>query len=144
MSRVMKYELTLVKEGTCQYEAIGSPSAAYAIATSLGLEDKAEEEFWIVCLDTKNKPIGLHMVSRGGLNSSFVHPREVFKRALLNNACSIICIHNHPSGNPKPSQADINITRRLVDAGELIGINVIDHIIIGEGTHLSLKEERLI
>lgn len=142
-AKVMKYGVMLVKEGNCSYEPIKGPECAYNIAVSLGLPDKAEEEFWIVCLDTKNKPIGLHMVSRGNLNSSIVHPREVFKRAVANNACSIILMHNHPSGNPHPSSTDIDITRRLVEAGELLGIKVLDHLIIGDGTHVSLKEEML-
>ena len=139
-AKVMKYGVMLVKEGNCSYEKINGPEGIYCIAESLGLADKAEEEFWIICLDTKNKPIGLHMVSRGSLNSSMVHPREVFKRAIANNSCSIILMHNHPSGNPEPSGADIDVTRRLVEAGELIGIKVLDHIIVGD-TCQSLKSQ---
>lgn len=146
MNRVMRYSLTLVKEGTTSYtfeKPVTNQSIAYDIAKSLQLDMKAEEEFWIICLDTKNKPNGLHLVSQGSLNSSVVHPREVFKRAILNNACSIICMHNHPSGVPEPSQTDIDITRRLTEGGVLIGITVLDHIIVGEGQYRSLKEMML-
>lgn len=73
-----------------------------------------------------------------------VHPREVFKRALLNNASSIALMHNHPSGNPQPSQADMDVTRRLVEAGELLCIKVLDHLIVGDGTYVSLKEKMLL
>lgn len=144
MKKVNRYEITLVKEGTCEYEAAGSPEAAMAIAKSINISSKAEEEFWMICLDNKNVPIGLHMISRGSLNSTIVHPREVFKRALINNAASIIVMHNHPSGNPAPSQEDIDITRRLDDAGKIIGIRCLDHIIIGDGgACVSLKEKCL-
>lgn len=84
------------------------------------------------------------MVSKGNLNSSIVHPREIFKRAVLNNAASIICMHNHPSGDPTPSQNDIDITKRIDEAGELMGIPLLDHVIIGDGTYISLKEKMLI
>lgn len=138
--------LKMVKENTVSYDArqnITSPDTAYKLAQSIEMEEKAEEEFWILCLDTKNKPCGLHMVSRGSLNSSMVHPREVFKRALLNNACSIMLMHNHPSGNPNPSQADIDITNRLIESGELLGITVLDHIIVGENDYVSFKAKCL-
>jgi DNA repair protein RadC len=140
---VTKYTIALVKEGSCHYEAVKGPEAAANIAKSLMLEDAAEEEFWLICLDAKNKPVGLHMVSRGNLNSTTVHPREVFKRAILNNSCSIICMHNHPSGDPTPSGADIETTKRMAEVGELLGITLLDHIIIGDGTHKSLKESML-
>ena len=77
------------------------------------------------------------------MNASIVHPREVFKAAILNNASRIICLHNHPSGDPEPSKEDIEITRRLVEAGEIIGIEVLDHVIIGEQRYLSMKERGL-
>lgn len=147
MNRVMRYNLTLVKEGTTSYtydnEMISKPDMAYDIARSLCLDVKAEEEFWIICLDTKNKPIGLHMVSRGSLNSSIVHPREVFKRALLNNANAVILMHNHPSGIPHPSSSDIEITKRLQEGGELLGVKVLDHIIVGDNDWLSFKTQSL-
>jgi DNA repair protein RadC len=74
------------------------------------------------------------------VNATIVHPREVFKAAMLNNAAAIICIHNHPSGDPEPSRVDIETTHRLVDAGNILGIDVLDHIIIGDGKYISLQE----
>jgi DNA repair protein RadC len=83
-------------------------------------------------------------VSIGGLHSSIVHPREVFKTAVKRSAASIILAHNHPSGDPTPSQEDISITRRLIEAAKIIGIELLDHVIIGDSTYCSLKEKGLI
>jgi DNA repair protein RadC len=95
-----------------------------------------------LCLNTKNKVAGAHIISQGSLSASIVHPREVFKAALLNNSASIILAHNHPSGDPEPSREDVETTKRLVEAGEILGIRVLDHVIIGE-QYLSMKEEGL-
>lgn len=103
-----------------------------------------KEYFKIAILDTKNQILTIENISIGTLNASIVHPRDVFKIAIKRNANSIILIHNHPSGDTTPSSEDINITRRLVDAGDLIGIKVLDHIIIGDNKYLSLKEKNLI
>ena len=98
-----------------------------------------------MCLDTKNKVTGLFKVSQGSLNSSIVHPREVFKRALMQNSNSIILAHNHPSGDVTPSGEDISITRRLQEAGDILGIKVLDHLIIGAGgRYKSFKEDGII
>ena len=92
-------------------------------------------------LDTKNHIIAAHEVTRGSLNASIVHPREVFKAAVMANASSIICFHNHPSGNPNPSREDLAVTDRLVKAGKILDIPVLDHIIIGDpGEYISLKD----
>lgn len=103
-----------------------------------------QECFKIIMLDTKNKVIKVEEISRGTLNTSLVHPREVFVKAIKQHAAAIILAHNHPSGDTEPSAEDKSITRRLVDAGELIGISVLDHIIIGRGTYLSFKQEILL
>ena len=95
---------------------------------------------WLITLDTKNNITGIFTVSTGSLNASIVHPREVFKRAVLQNAASIIICHNHPSGDPTPSQEDINTTKRIYDAGKILGIELLDHIIIGDNDYISLKE----
>lgn len=100
-----------------------------------------QEQFRILLLNTKNVIIACEEVSRGSLNSSIVHPREVFARAIKRSAAAIILVHNHPSGDPTPSQEDINITRRLVEVGRLVGIEVLDHLIIGDGVFSSLKEK---
>jgi len=103
-----------------------------------------QECFKIIMLDTKNKVIKVEEITRGTLNSSLVHPREVFVKAIKQHAAAIILAHNHPSGDTQPSAEDKIITRRLVDAGELIGISVLDHIIIGRGTYISFKQEKLL
>lgn len=103
-----------------------------------------KEYFKVLLLNTKNEIIMIENISIGGLNSSVVHPREVFCTAIKKSACSMILVHNHPSGNPMPSQTDIDITRRLAEAGELLGIKVLDHLIIGDGVYVSLKEKMLL
>lgn len=103
-----------------------------------------KEFFRVLLLNTKNEIIMIENVSIGDLNSSLVHPREVFRTAVKKSACSMIVVHNHPSGNPEPSAADIDVTKRLVEVGELLGINVLDHIIVGDGVFVSLKEKRLL
>jgi DNA repair protein RadC len=95
--------------------------------------------FLVLCLNTKNEVV--HRCHVGALNSSIVHPREVMKAAILNNAASIIVSHQHPSGNPEPSREDIDVTTRLVEAGKILGIDVLDHIFVTyKGNHYSLKE----
>jgi DNA repair protein RadC len=103
-----------------------------------------KEIFRVVFLDTKNRIIDYEDISVGSLNASIVHPREVFNRAVKKSAAGVILIHNHPSGNPAPSGEDIAITKRLVQSGELLGINVLDHVIIGMGKFCSMREENFI
>ncbi|WP_353096650.1 DNA repair protein RadC [Tissierella praeacuta] len=103
-----------------------------------------KEHFRVLLLDTKNQIIATEEISVGTLNVSIVHPRDVFKAAIKRNSNSMILIHNHPSGDPTPSNEDINVTNRLVDAGNLIGIKVLDHIIIGDNRYISFKEKNLI
>ncbi len=103
-----------------------------------------QEVFCLILLNTKNKIISIEHVTTGGLNSSIVHPREVFNRAIRRSSAGIILAHNHPSGDPRPSREDIRVTRRLVEVGQLVGIQVLDHIIIGDGNYSSLKEEGVI
>ena len=102
-----------------------------------------KEVFKVILLNTKNEIISDIDVSVGSLNSSIVHPREVFKYALRYSANSIICLHNHPSGDPTPSSQDIDITKRLEEVGDLVGIRLLDHIIIGYNKYVSLKEKGL-
>ena len=105
------------------------------------LTDKKNEYFYAILLDSKNVIISKEVVSKGILDSSLVHPREAFKPAIKKSAKSIIFAHNHPSGNPRPSADDFEITRRLMDAGEILDIKVLDHIIIGENDYYSFKKE---
>jgi len=103
-----------------------------------------KEHFVCLFLNTKNHVIAQETMSIGSLNASIVHPREVFRAAIKRSSASIICVHNHPSGDPTPSPEDIQITRRLIESGELLGIEVLDHIIIGDQQFVSLKEQGLI
>ena len=139
-----KYSLRVVKEDTFKYEVAEKVTGPEALRDMFNrifeLEELAEEQFVMITFDTKNQINGAFVVSQGSLNASVVHPREVFKRALLQNANKIAFAHNHPSGDCLPSQEDISITKRLQDAGQIIGIEVFDHIIIGSGTYYSFKE----
>jgi len=92
-------------------------------------------------LDVKNQPTAINVCHIGSLNASIVHPREVMKTAIMSNSASIIVAHNHPSGKPEPSQEDIDVTKRLAEAGKILGIELMDHLIIGEDTFISLKEK---
>ncbi len=103
-----------------------------------------KEEFVCLYLDTKNQLLRDEVVSMGSLSSSVVHPREVFKGAIQESAASLILVHNHPSGDPSPSGDDLDITERLMNAGKLLGIEVLDHIIIGDGRFVSLKELKML
>lgn len=103
-----------------------------------------QEHFICLYLNTKNQVIHQRTVFIGSLNASIVHPREVFKEALKRSAASMICFHNHPSGDPSPSREDIEVTKRLVECGKMIGIEVLDHIIIGDQRFISLKEKGLV
>ncbi|MFC4618150.1 DNA repair protein RadC [Camelliibacillus cellulosilyticus] len=108
------------------------------------LRHLVQEHFVCLYLNTKNQVIHRQTLFIGSLNASIVHPREVFREALKRSAASIICFHNHPSGDPTPSQQDIDVTKRLVDCGMLLGIDVLDHIIIGERDFVSLKEKGIV
>lgn len=108
------------------------------------LMEETKEMFLCLHLDGKNRIICVDLVSIGSLNQSIVHPREVFKTAFLSNAAALILIHQHPTGDPSPSSEDIAITRRLKEAGEICGVKVLDHIIIGEGEYLSFVERGLL
>lgn len=108
------------------------------------LRDEVKEKFIVVSLNSSNRIIRYNIISTGNLTGSIVHPREVFKVAIENNSANIILIHNHPSGNCEPSKEDINTTKKLVDAGKLIDIEVFDHIIIADNNYLSFIEKRII
>lgn len=123
---------------------IRTPADARAALPNLAMF--AQEAFAVLTLNRKNRLLGRHVVTLGLADASLVHPREVFRQAILDNACSIVLAHNHPSGDPTPSAEDVRITRQLVDAGRIIGIQVIDHVVIGRGATplTSLREAGLI
>ncbi|QDI93045.1 JAB domain-containing protein [Salicibibacter halophilus] len=103
-----------------------------------------QEHFVAIYLNTKNQVLHKKTLFIGSLNASIVHPREVFKEALRRSAASIVCLHNHPSGDPSPSQEDREVTKRLVDCGKVLGVEVLDHIIIGDQRYTSLREHGII
>jgi len=105
------------------------------------LKDKNEEHFYVLMLNNQNKIIAEQEVSKGILDASIIHPREVFKPAIKNSASKIILVHNHPSGDPSPSREDLEITEKLTEAGNQIGIKILDHVIIGKEKYYSNKEE---
>lgn len=109
-----------------------------------GLVDRDREVFCAILVDVKNVAIGVHEVSVGTLDATIVQPREVFKAAILASAASVILAHNHPSGDPEPSPEDMKITRQMVDAGEVLGIPVLDHVIVGDGEHVGLASRGLV
>jgi len=133
------YELRVRRVSTVSdAPTISTPADATPIMQAL-TADAAEERFIAVFLDSRHRITGSQIVSIGSLNASIVHPREVFRTAILHGAARIIIGHNHPSGDPTPSSDDIKLNRRLVEAGELLGIEVLDHIIVGD-TCISFKE----
>ena len=153
MVRMIKYRTELTENKRVELEkevskncpgleyAIKSPDDAVTIGKEfLRIHEESEEYMHMICLNTKNKVIGVFEISHGNVNSSIVGTREVFQKALLANAVSIILLHNHPSGDCTPSREDIEVTKRLVEAGKLIGIEVLDHLVIAD-RYCSLKEK---
>lgn len=108
------------------------------------LRDEVKEKFIVVCLSSANRIIKHETISIGSLNASIVHPREVFKVAIDNNSANIILLHNHPSGNTEPSREDIAVTKKMVEAGKILDIHVIDHLIIAGGSFTSLVERKML
>lgn len=143
LKRLSVVKLQMLKEKTFPYETnvIKSPQNAVSLLHEfIGKEDR--EHFVLICLDTKNKIIALNTVSIGSLNSAIVTPREIFKTAIIANSASIIVGHNHPSGCPTASPEDISVTERIKDAGMLLGIELLDHVIVGDdGKYFSMKEK---
>ena len=121
---------------------ISDPQSAYEAVKDLSINE--QEVFRVVFLNTKNAIIGQKDIFKGTLDSSIVHPREIFKEAVKISSSNIIISHNHPSGNPEPSKQDINITLRLKECGKLMGIELLDHIIVGNDSFISLKDKGVI
>lgn len=139
--RINIVSLKIVREKSMLYpkRLVRSPEDAYDILKCL-LVDADREYFIVMCLDTKNQPTTINVCHVGSLNASIVHPREVLKSAILSNSASIIVAHNHPSTNTNPSKEDIDVTKRLAESGKIVGIDLIDHLIIGGDHFYSLKE----
>jgi DNA repair protein RadC len=136
--RKLAIEIPMVREdapgpcmnsAACLYEECGQDIAGWA-----------QECFVVITLDQKNRVIGNHVVSIGSLTESLVHPRDVFRHAILDNAAAIALVHNHPSGDPEPSRADRQLTHRLRECADLMGFRLIDHVVAGRGRYYSFAE----
>ena len=146
MKRINIYTVELVRESAKLYDLesayVRMPEDAYRIIEkTLSLSTKTKEHFVMLTLNTKNKVVGVHTIHIGSVNASIISPRDVYQQALLNNATSIIVAHNHPSGSVHPSSEDIEVTKRLREAGKVLGIDFLDHLIIGDNDYKSLSEE---
>src|SRR5581483_4796038 len=134
------WELRVVRERRAGYglsgEPITTPGQVFR-AFRERFEKLDREEFIAVLLDGKGRVMGFNSVSTGSLSASLVHPREVFQAAIIGNAASLVLVHNHPSGDPAPSPEDVALTNRLRSAGDLVGIRIVDHVVIGDGTYVS-------
>ncbi|MFQ9564231.1 MAG: JAB domain-containing protein [Faecalibacillus intestinalis] len=139
--RVDVVSIKMVKESSVKYESrtIGNPSDIYLLVKGF-LEGFDREKLLVICLNTKNQPINISTVSIGTLNTSLVHPREVFKTAILSNSSKIALAHNHPSGDITPSKEDEFVTKRIQQAGVILGIELIDHLIVVDDEYYSFKE----
>jgi len=153
--RIIKYKTLLnkdklnilVKERSVnyQFEQLNNPELIAQMMNDVFELNKQSEEFlYIVAVNTKCKPIGVFEVSHGTVNNSFFSPREIFIKALLTGAVYIILAHNHPSGDITPSPDDVEATKRIKEAGDLIGIGLLDHIIVGDQNYYSFKENKLV
>ena len=146
MKFIPRFDVRLVRDGrvaTLEPTIIRRPEDTLPVLEA-ELSELAYERFIALALNTKNHVTAVLPVSSGSLNASIVHPRELFQRAILANCASLILAHNHPSGDPAPSPEDLALTRKLIDAGLLLDIPVLDHIVLGYGRFVSFKERGLI
>ncbi|MFB4210779.1 DNA repair protein RadC [Shouchella sp. JSM 1781072] len=144
LSAAIELGKRILREGKGEKRVVSSPDDAVQLVVD-DLVGIHQEHFVVLYLNTKNYVIKQKTVFIGSLNASIVHPREVFKEALRTSSAAVICLHNHPSGDPSPSPEDISVTKRLYEAGKILGITLLDHIIIGdEANFISLKERGFI
>lgn len=145
MKRLNVISLRMVRESTYPYKTdkIRCPEDAYKLVTEY-LSDVDREYCLLICLSIRNTITALEVISIGTLDAALVTPREVFKSAILSNSASIILAHAHPSGDTTPSQEDVELTERVKNAGDILGIELLDHIIVADGRHFSLRENGLI
>ncbi len=145
--RVEVVSIRMVREKNIMYakRTVDSPANVYALVASF-LDESDREQFLVICVDNNLQPTNISVVSIGALTETIVHPREIFKTAILSNAKGIIFAHNHPSGSATPSDVDISVTKRLVEGGAILGIEIYDHVIIGSGSgeYISMKEKGII
>jgi len=136
-----KIRTKLVIEGQNEYKPLKFSCSEDVYNAFKNLHETDREKFYAIHLDTKNNVIGVDMVSQGSLSSSPVHPREVYKPAILNSAASVILVHSHPSGESEPSVSDRELTKQLEQVAEVMGIEVLDHVIIGRGEYYSFADK---
>lgn len=138
---VPSYRCNLVREhGAFKMAPSFACAADIHAASRRYMGGLGQEEFWVLFCDRKNKVLGSSMISRGILDASLVHPREAFRPAVMAGAASIVCVHNHPSGDPEPSGEDRTLTSRLVEAGSILGIEILDHVVVGSRGYVSFAE----
>jgi DNA repair protein RadC len=144
--RIPRQRLSLIRDGSLQstWRHFGNSLDAFNFAREQLYPDADREQFHVLMLDSKNQLIGVNLVSQGSLSTSVVCPREVYKAAILANSAAVILLHNHPSGCPEPSQEDRNCTSRLVQAGKVLGIRVLDHVVIGQEAFFSFADSGLL
>lgn len=142
MKRIRMVSLRLVREGTVPYRTrnLENSEAVYDLFRQIA-QDLDREAMWIACLDVKKQVTCLSQVSLGTLSTAPVHPREVFKLALVSNADAIITVHNHPSGDPEPSREDRAVTAQLKSASRILGVGYLDHLIVGDGRYYSFADQ---
>lgn len=140
--RVIKEEKTQ-EEKTNRKKSVASPEDIARLVKPL-VGNWYKEHFYVISFDNRNRPLAVDLIGVGTLNSNLVHPRETYSTAINHHASHIAVVHNHPSGDPQPSQADITVTKRLSDAGKLMGIQLLDHIIISKTNLFSCKENGLV
>lgn len=144
MKSVQVVSLKMVREGSIPWEGntISTPDLAYRFLRDV-LADEDREHFVVVAMNRKNRPVGFHTVAIGALDHSTIVGREVYKAVLLMNAACVVFAHNHPSGDTTPSPEDVALTKALKDMGQLLGVDVMDHLVIGEHGYASLRERGL-
>lgn len=147
---IKKFDIRLIKEDEVDYQEINNEKITNPIAAAeffnnvLEMNFRTQEVLAMATLDVKNNITGVFEVHKGGLASSVVEPRTIFQRAIMQNAAAIVLCHNHPSCDPTPSADDVSITKKLVKGGNILGINIVDHIIIAGDQYLSFKEKGII
>jgi DNA repair protein RadC len=144
--RVPRQRLSLVRDGSLRstWKLFSNSRQAFTFAKSQLYEDASREIFYVLMIDCKNQLIGVHLVSQGSLSTSIVHPMEVFKPIILANSAAAILLHNHPSGCPDPSREDRECTNRLCEAGKILGIRILDHVIVGFEEYFSFADAGLL
>lgn len=141
-TRVDRLELCLVPTEVCWPDPLTTPEQVAEVATALGLCPRPQEEVWLFCLNVRGYLTGYTILTKGTVQESVLSPAEVFRILVTHNAVSFILLHNHPSGDPSPSHQDRLLTKRLIEASKIMGVNFLDHIIISpDGGYVSLNEE---